>query len=61
MNLHHIGIDFRVPTTRATPDQSTIIEVNSSPLLVQLHKLGFEEEAIAGQVRVLKAILARTA
>jgi len=57
MNLRHYGIDFKLPAADAPPDRVTVIEVNSSPLLVQLYKLGYVEEAVSGQTRVLRAIM----
>jgi len=39
------------------PEETVVIEVNASPALVQLHDLGYEDKAIAGQARVLLAAL----
>ncbi len=60
--LRHFGVDLRVPVAesedwrRADPSRSVIIEVNASPSLVQLHQLGYEQRAIEGLSRVLRAL-----
>ena len=38
------------------PERATVIEVNSSPLLVRIHDLGWQEQAIQAQMRVLRAL-----
>ncbi len=59
--LRHFGLDLRVPAgededwREVSPDKTVIIEVNASPALVQLHDLGCQDKAIAGQARVLRA------
>lgn len=52
MGLRHFGVDLRVDG-RGEP---TVIEVNSSPQLTRLFELGHDEPAIAGTMRVLRAI-----
>jgi glutathione synthase/RimK-type ligase-like ATP-grasp enzyme len=59
LNLRHFGVDFKVPHLQADPDEATIIEVNSSPLLVQAYRMGYQEEVIAAQARVLQAYFAQ--
>jgi glutathione synthase/RimK-type ligase-like ATP-grasp enzyme len=58
LNLRHFGVDLRTTSLDADPTAATVIEVNASPLLLQLHKLGFTEQALRGQVEVLRAIWA---
>lgn len=58
LNLRHFGIDLRTTSLEADPAAATVIEVNASPLLLQLYKLGFTEQALRGQVEVLRAIWA---
>lgn len=63
LRLRHFGLDLRVPVDgdgsnwmETAPERSVVIEVNASPSLVQLHELGYEDKAIGGQARVLKAL-----
>ena len=55
LNLRHFGVDFKAPSPNAEPEEATIIEVNSSPLLTQLYRMGRREAAIEAQMKVLKA------
>ena len=57
LGLRHFGIDFRGAALDDPPEQATVIEVNSSPLLLRIHDLGWAEEAIQAQMRVLRAIV----
>jgi cyanophycin synthetase len=57
LNLRHFGVDLRAPAFDADPRLATVLEVNSSPLLVQLYRLGHADLAVEGQVKVLAAIL----
>lgn len=56
LNLRHFGLDLRIEDLQARPDDMRIIEVNSSPLCVQLYHQGYRAQAIASQIRVLRAI-----
>ena len=63
MHLRHFGLDLRVPVdgdgsdwVDTAPERSVVIEVNASPSLVQLHELGYEDKAVGGQARVLRAL-----
>lgn len=56
LNLRHFGIDIRVKDLHARPEHMGIIEVNASPLCVQLYHQGYREQAVAAQIRVLSAI-----
>ncbi len=60
LNLRHFGIDLRAPGLDASPQSATVIEVNASPLLLQLYNMGHRETALAAQARVLDAILPAT-
>jgi len=59
MNLSHFGVDIKVNGIDSEPRDATVIEVNSSPLLVQMYRMGQTEAAIEGYMRVLKAIFER--
>ncbi|MEM8996391.1 MAG: hypothetical protein AAGF23_16510 [Acidobacteriota bacterium] len=61
-NLRHIGIDFKI---RSVPDplaldpaEAAVIEVNASPSLAQMSRMGFAEEALAAEVRIVEEMLA---
>lgn len=56
MGLRHYGIDLKVPA--GADDRAVVIEVNASPLLVQMARSGHFEAAVAAQMRVLRAALA---
>ena len=56
-NLRHFGIDLRTPGFHTAPESAAIIEVNASPLLLQLYNMGHRQTALAAQARVLDAIL----
>jgi cyanophycin synthetase len=64
MHLRHFGVDFKVPCGHdpdawadVDPWESSVIEVNASPSLVQLYRLGHEERAIQGLMRVMSAVM----
>ena len=60
LNLRHFGLDVRVKDPNSRPERMGIIEVNASPLCVQLYHQGYRELAVASQVRVLRAIFERS-
>lgn len=53
LQVRHFGVDLRVDER----GELTVIEVNASPLLTRLFELGHAETAIAGTMRVLRAIM----
>ncbi len=57
LNLRHYGIDFKVESLAAGPDAATVIEVNASPSVVQMAKMGHRERALAAEEKVVRAIL----
>ena len=58
LGLRHFGIDFRGAGLDEAPAEASIVEINSSPLLLQIHALGWVEEAVEAQARILRAALA---
>lgn len=63
LHLRHFGLDLRVPVEGdgsgwmdVPPERSVVIEVNASPSLAQLYELGYEDKAVGGQARVLRAL-----
>lgn len=59
LGLRHYGVDFKGAGVDGDPSQATTIEVNASPLLLGLHRQGYEAAAMAAQVRVTRAIASR--
>ena len=57
LGLRHFGIDYRGAGLEAAPEQAAIVEINSSPLLLQIEALGWTEEAVDAQARILRAAL----
>lgn len=58
LGLRHFGIDFRGAGLDDPPERAAIVEINSSPLLLQIHALGWADEAVEAQARILRAALA---
>jgi glutathione synthase/RimK-type ligase-like ATP-grasp enzyme len=56
LNLRYFGIDFKAQALETDPAFATVIEVNASPLFVQLYLRGHRELALQAQARVLKAV-----
>lgn len=59
LGLRHFGIDLRV-IGEISPQTTWVIEVNASPLLAQIYGLGYQEQALAAQCRVLQAAFSQT-
>ncbi|MEO1082770.1 MAG: hypothetical protein AAFY88_00865 [Acidobacteriota bacterium] len=61
-NLRHIGIDFKIRSApeplALDPAEAAVIEVNASPSLAQMSRMGFAEEALAAEVRIVEQMLA---
>jgi glutathione synthase/RimK-type ligase-like ATP-grasp enzyme len=57
LHLRHYGIDFKVENLEAGPENTTVIEVNASPSVVQMAKMGHRERAIAAEAKVMEAML----
>ena len=57
MHLRHIGIDFKIQDLSQDPTDATVIEVNASPSLAHMSRMGFLEQALAAETRVVEAML----
>ncbi len=57
LGLRHFGIDFRGAGLDDPPERAAIVEINSSPLLLQIHALGWATEAVDAQARILSAAM----
>jgi glutathione synthase/RimK-type ligase-like ATP-grasp enzyme len=58
LGLVHFGIDLKATSLDAPPESATVIEVNASPLLSQIYRMGHREVAVDCQARVLEHLLA---
>lgn len=56
LKLRHFGLDIRVEDLLCSPERMGIIEVNASPLCVCLYHQGYREQAVASQIKVLRAM-----
>jgi glutathione synthase/RimK-type ligase-like ATP-grasp enzyme len=56
IGLRHFGVDLRGAGLSADPTAACVIEVNASPLLVQLYELGHRRAALEAQCKVLSAV-----
>ncbi|MCA9700201.1 MAG: hypothetical protein KC431_21935, partial [Myxococcales bacterium] len=60
--LRHSGIDLRVPFSRdplaGDPSQAVVLEVNASPSMGQIHRLGAADLVESAERRVAAALLA---
>lgn len=61
LGLRHFGVDLKLEALDAAPESAVFIEINASPLLTQIARIGHAEEAIAAQTRVLRALLGEDA
>jgi glutathione synthase/RimK-type ligase-like ATP-grasp enzyme len=61
LRLRHCGVDLRVSAIAdpiaSDPAEATVLEVNSSPSMMQIHELGAGALADAAERRVLEAML----
>ncbi len=57
LGLRHFGVDFKVTARDAPPEASTVLEVNASPSLVQMSRMGYREEVLEAETRIMQAIL----
>lgn len=55
MGLRHCGIDFKVPSFTEVPDGAVVIEVNASPSLANMSRLGHYERVIAVEQQIVAA------
>ncbi len=58
LGLRHFGVDLKVADLDAPAADAAVVEVNASPSLVHMARLGRREEAIAAEMRVVEAMLA---
>ena len=61
LELRHLGVDFKIEDTRhpldSDPAEATVIEVNSSPSLAQMSRMGHYEATVEAEIRIVEAIL----
>ncbi len=56
LGLRFFGIDLRVGSLESDPREAVILEVNATPLLAQMAKMGQREAAVEAQARVVSAL-----
>ncbi len=59
-SMRHFGIDLKIQSMDQDPAQATVIEVNSSPSLSHMSRMGHLEAALAAEMRIVEAILEST-
>lgn len=57
LHLRHFGIDFRRRTLDEAAAEAVVLEVNASPSLGQSYEMGYVEETVAAEMRVLEALM----
>ena len=57
LGLRHFGIDFKVADYPSAPRDAVVLEVNASPSLAQMSRMGHYEAALAAETKIVKAIL----
>ena len=61
LRLRHCGLDLRIPASAdplaADPREAIVLEANAAPGIMQIHRLGRTELALAAERRVLLAML----
>lgn len=56
LGLRHHGVDFKVPDYPCAPREAVVLEVNASPSLAQMSRMGHREATLAAEKRVVRAI-----
>lgn len=59
-SLRHFGIDLKIDDLNQDANRATVIEVNSSPSLAHMSRMGHFEAALAAETKVVRAILDAT-
>ncbi len=59
-SMRHFGIDLKIQSLDQDPAQATVIEVNSSPSLSHMSRMGHLEAALQAEMRIVEAILEAT-
>lgn len=54
LHLRHFGVDLRADSLDGDPARACVLELNASPLLLHLYRMGFREEVLEAQGRVLE-------
>ena len=58
LGLRHYGIDFKAEDGLASdPAGAIVLEVNAAPSLMQMSRMGYYEETLAAEGRIVEAIL----
>lgn len=57
LGLEHFGLDLRAPSLDASPETAVVLEVNATPLVVQMARLGRRREALEAWCAVMERAL----
>ncbi len=58
LDLCHFGIDFKAEGIASDPEDATVIEVNASPSLAHMSRMGHYEATIEAEMTIVAAALA---
>ena len=58
LGLRHFGIDFKASGIESDPADATVLEVNSSPSLVHMSRMGHYEATVEAEMKIVAAALA---
>lgn len=59
LGLEHFGLDLRAESLEAAPSSAVVLEVNATPLVLQMAKMGHRETALKAQMAVFVCALER--
>jgi glutathione synthase/RimK-type ligase-like ATP-grasp enzyme len=59
LGLEHFGLDLRAESLEAEPSSAVVLEVNATPLVLQMAKMGHRETALKAQMAVFVCALER--
>ena len=57
LSLRHFGIDLKIRSLDQDPAEAVVIEVNSSPSLLHMARVGYYEAALEAERKIVSAIL----
>jgi glutathione synthase/RimK-type ligase-like ATP-grasp enzyme len=57
LGLRHCGIDFKIASLDTRPETATVIEANASPSMLQIALRGHRETVLAGEEKIIEAML----
>jgi glutathione synthase/RimK-type ligase-like ATP-grasp enzyme len=58
LRLRHYGVDFKIRDIADDPDEAVVLEVNASPSLSHMSRMGYLDDALAVEKRIVAAMFA---